>query len=851
MSTKVRASVIFVRSSEVVEAPKESLTSDDVGSKAFGLLSLPLEWTPPFFCIEDGVTPNIKDLLRAASLAGIGEHDPLYVRSSGTKEGIDERGSLCSEEARLADVPGVLASLRKAAPLVEAAKSQKVHFLVQRRVRTQAKGHLSNERRIAKNARDWIAEIEPSLGNSAESGAVAYRRWRTGVDTGEALNCHLRANIYRVLRQVAAWAGNERLHLEWVWDGEKIWIVQCEPAESLTGASPHDLAKKYRVPSVDLDKLQCFRKASNEDFSLYGKLKNASIYLDLGYSMPTFYVLNDPVVLDAVLSSGTLSANLESDLQVLCSAPLVLRTDGTKIPEEKRQMLPRSDELRSVEEAKSWLLEVLTKKLSGIDVIDAGLVLIGHHFLPAVSSAWCLAYPDRRRVRIESLWGIPEGLYYYAHDVFDVDVASLGFGRAPPDHVRIVGERTRYKDKFIAPDPGGNWVIHTLGHPNDWNSSIPRKSWVLEIAHTSRLIAANAQKPVVVMWFIGLVDRDEKDQVLPWYHEPWTAVQEDSVPSDISKSKKSRDIRTIRTSTDLETLIAKGLTASTRIAVEPEETGIVRDQDFIERLSSVAKQNGYVVELRGGLLSHVYYTLKRNGVEVVCIDAYALEDETLEFNKLVRDSIPGKIEAHGESAEVAKLEGEALLIALKNKLVEEALEVADARSTEAICEEIADVLEVLRALEETLGLTASEIEEIRSSKRSKRGGFSEGVMLLKTHLSTPTSGQLVSQSERPVLRDELDLPPFEHGVNVDKRIQRSDSERLLTFSVPIYTNKEFKLQRNAFDLNTPLGESHPMMVEASIKRTGAEYRVRFRLENAPLQLGLGLKTDDPSDGDRD
>lgn len=840
-----RSSLYVVGASQDRECAVESLTPEQIGVKAYGLLPLPVEWVPAFFCIEDGVFPDEGRLVKAALSAGIDVKEPLYIRSSGTKEGIDERGALCSEEARIETIVDVLRKLQKTAEIEEARTFQKVHFIIQRKVRTQAKGHLSNERRIAKKSRDWVAEIEPGSGHLAESGPVAVRRWRTGEDEIGPLACDLRANLYRVLRGVAAWAENQRLHLEWVWDGLRIWVVQCEEAKDLHGVVPGDLAKQYASKVGDLSGLRCFREVSAQDFSNYGKLRNAKIYRELGYSMPPFYILNDQNVIEGLVLRSEITEDLEHDLKLFCKAPLVLRTDGTGIPLEKRQMLPRSDELRSSEEAESWLLKMLPERLSEINVESAGLALIGHHFLPAVSSAWCLAYPDRRRVRIESLWGIPEGLYYYPHDVFDVDVATVDESKNPSDSVRIVGTRERYKEKFIAPDASGRWVIHSVASPHDWGSSAGKTAWVKEIAHTSRRIALAAEQPVVVMWFIDLVGQSQVDQVLPWYHEPWTPVQEAGVSSEISRATKPGETRTIKTSADLDELIANGAGRATRIAIEPVETGIVRDQKFIEQLSAVAKRNDYIVELRGGLLSHVYYTLKRGGIDVVCVDAFATDDETIEFNKLVRDRIPEKIEAHGESAEVAKLEGEALLVALKNKLVEEAFEVMDAKSTEAISEEIADVVEVLYALEDALGLARSEVEELREAKKEKRGGFREGVMLLKTRLFTPTSDQLVPEHKAGALiRDVRSLPAFDSGVNIDKRSQGGDPERLLTFSMPAHA-REFKLARQTFDLPTQLGHGHPMRFEVLLQRSGAEQRVRFKLTNSAYQMDLFPTVSEP------
>ena len=98
------------------------------------------------------------------------------------------------------------------------------------------------------------------------------------------------------------------------------------------------------------------------------------------------------------------------------------------------------------------------------------------------------------------------------------------------------------------------------------------------------------------------------------------------------------------------------------------------------------------------------------------------------FNKLVRDHIPAIIEASGRKAITRTLRGMELIDALAEKLNEEVTEFQRSRSTE----ELADILEVVRALGEHLGVTADELEAVREKKAVERGGFSEGVFLVET-----------------------------------------------------------------------------------------------------------------------
>ena len=136
------------------------------------------------------------------------------------------------------------------------------------------------------------------------------------------------------------------------------------------------------------------------------------------------------------------------------------------------------------------------------------MCLIAHHFIPSVAAAWARAEPEGSLVRIESLWGLPEGLYWHAHDTFEVDTAN--------DY--SIRKRLRFKGTFIAPVENGQWVQHQTSAPFDWGRSIVQKEWLQEIAATTKLVAEHDKHPVAVMWFIDNDQRATPHHVLPWYH---------------------------------------------------------------------------------------------------------------------------------------------------------------------------------------------------------------------------------------------------------------------------------------------------------------------------------------------
>jgi predicted house-cleaning noncanonical NTP pyrophosphatase (MazG superfamily) len=98
------------------------------------------------------------------------------------------------------------------------------------------------------------------------------------------------------------------------------------------------------------------------------------------------------------------------------------------------------------------------------------------------------------------------------------------------------------------------------------------------------------------------------------------------------------------------------------------------------------------------------------------------------YNKLVRDRIPEIIQAHGDRAVTHILDGESYRTALLAKLMEEAREAQDA-SADELPEELADVLEVLRALTSSLGMTWEQILALTTDKCTERGAFEERLFL--------------------------------------------------------------------------------------------------------------------------
>ena len=97
----------------------------------------------------------------------------------------------------------------------------------------------------------------------------------------------------------------------------------------------------------------------------------------------------------------------------------------------------------------------------------------------------------------------------------------------------------------------------------------------------------------------------------------------------------------------------------------------------------------------------------------------------IKYDKLVRDRIPEIIEASGRKCVCGILSDEDYIIRLDEKLNEELAEYQESKSME----ELADLLEVIRAVAVARGSSMEEVEAIRRDKAAKRGGFEKKILL--------------------------------------------------------------------------------------------------------------------------
>lgn len=96
------------------------------------------------------------------------------------------------------------------------------------------------------------------------------------------------------------------------------------------------------------------------------------------------------------------------------------------------------------------------------------------------------------------------------------------------------------------------------------------------------------------------------------------------------------------------------------------------------------------------------------------------------LNKLIRDRAPEFFGTKGHMLTYHTLAPQERQDATRNKLLEETKEVLEAQTCLERTEELADLLEVMKALAQEWGLSWSQVEEARAQKALSHGAFDQG-----------------------------------------------------------------------------------------------------------------------------
>jgi predicted house-cleaning noncanonical NTP pyrophosphatase (MazG superfamily) len=731
-------------------------------------------------------------------------------------------------------------------------RNEEIPLLIQKRCYPEnAKGHLSNERRCYEENRDWIGEIDSTGSGASSYFKINLRRWRERLPekAADTLTCPLSIHVSEVLKIPADWAyrAGARIHFEWVWDGRSVYLVQADEELSWDGHDPKEEHESRKYNQIVFTP-KCLKRVSESDAERYGKIRNVFVYLQLNLPTAPLYILDDTNVIYE-LSRGTVPDSLRSDISDLVGGSLVIRTDIATSNLEERQFLARSQELKDVTTALNWIINqsknlVKSKQQSAF---------IFHNFIPAQSAAFVYADPNVPFVPIESLWGLPEGLYYNSHDKYVVDTSKADIDLVSRDAISkfVVREKCNFKRFFVSTTPSGKWETLRLKPPFDWKGSLSHDDCRI-IAYESRRIAKAEKHPVSIMWFIGVPPSAYKNSAIPWYHEEFDITK--SRPSLATKTKtpfdKSYLIQNAKDVEDLKIGMKVGRPGD-RIRVRPTEEALLRDKFTLKIIGELARDKGAIIVLEGAVLSHAYYQLAQTGAIVEVVHPFIGFEERHAFNKLVRDRVPEIIQERGESITTALLDSEALVRALREKLVEEAYELLDAKDMESVKSEIADVREVIDALVNKLNVNEDDIEKEQAQKREQRGGFAKGIVLVETENAPPTSKPLPNVEShlsglQPVGNDTKVMGEAEFRARTEITERRTD-RRVAPGQVEIKANVTVPVTRSSLWSAETAEERiegvNGKIISGRIKgqRVGSQwnYEVSVWIDDTQLELPLG------------
>ncbi|MGB7415700.1 MAG: hypothetical protein WA902_15955, partial [Thermosynechococcaceae cyanobacterium] len=503
----------------------ESIDADyhQIGQKAVGLTSIPKSWVPkwlsiPFATCEAVLSGRVQwiDISTLVVRAFSGTTN-LIVRSSSSTESLDARGSLDSKVCpcdanQLAQVlhdvslqqgnafssPDNASTIPVCAPIVQVYLSESIL------------GHLSNEYRHAQRNVDFLYEVEQrpdSLSHIEIANPQSFRLDRPVQLINTQRRIYLSNSntaIKSGLRSVGRWiASNElRAHVEWLVHRNEMYVVQFDIDQLPPRIKPMSQCPQI-AHSPLVKNLQCFSCLRPE--GKYADLrKTRSHYLlgKVGAFVPPIYIFERICDFDW---SRQLPSSISEDLKVLCElSPLIVRfdvprtrTDWTNLP----TIGPSSD----AEDIGQKICDAIQKlQIRGITLQE--ITLVAHHFIAAKASAWSEARPDSEKVRIDAVWGLPDGLQTFAHDSYIWDLKQ-----------EILKPDERYKDRFLDVEIDGKWTTRRA-YPKLAREGCCETASIIEISQITANIASLCDGPVRIMWFLDVISgADGKSiQSMPW-----------------------------------------------------------------------------------------------------------------------------------------------------------------------------------------------------------------------------------------------------------------------------------------------------------------------------------------------
>jgi predicted house-cleaning noncanonical NTP pyrophosphatase (MazG superfamily) len=541
------------------------------------------------------------------------------------------------------------------------------------------------------------------------------------------------------MRSVGLWINETvgpRAHIEWFVSRKNFWVAQIdlEWPELDEGINPLDSSESSTEHRPTPAAARVFSAHQIGVSTPWKKLKNLEEFDFAENNSPRLYLATAREVQNSV---GVGDTALADEINLLTAGRAVIRME-VHSSRVKPFNLPRTDTVDGYAAVK-WLKERIEEYRPLVDN-DEEIAFILHAFLPAKAGVWAYADPGQPIAFVDALWGLPDGLQVLPHDAYQVDVRQK----------KVSAQKIRFKPRFLTETSDGTWKYVNVLRAKSRSSTLSDKD-AIEIGVRTAAIAEKLQQRAQIMWFSGVEPQYSVGRNLPWFRARETV---DPAPRQSAKFPSFR----ISRHRDLDSVPLTPVA----LLLDPEAE-LIRDDTFLDAVIAKALERRLPVEIQGSTLSHTYYRLFSAGVAVnpPKFGDYSRSRKRRVFVKLVRDKIPEQIKKGGEIVVEARLPKSDISFALLGKLIEEIREFQIAKNSPEAIEEMADIVEVLRAISTEFEIGWDDIEASRIRKRKMRGGFDERRVLLETSLSKPDL-----QEEQ--LR-EISLQDFEQPHTIGER----------------------------------------------------------------------------------
>jgi len=702
----------------------KKLNVDFIGGKAMGLFNIPKKWTHPFLVFTKSFydswlkNPDVKYLINNFSkidrdvflffLSNIVTNDSqIFIRSNSPFEDISIRGKYQS----IVVSNSVDLISEKIFTLLNSASSDSMFLILQECISPGLPGHMSNERRISENKNRWMVEI---IDHQNQEFIISKSLFFE-----DYLIAKKEKDIFSALRKVGSSLNSisnngDRYHCEWVWDSNKVWIVQVDKSrkkERLNSATIKIEEKGKLVPvKKKFEVLTHFTNANTENWK---KLRSPTKFVKVNLPLSDVYLLKGE---DWNNKNQEIQKNIKKDLELMISEhPIVIRCDIAKNVERDDLLLPTSGSLDNIDDIFSFLNKVSLKFSKNGLKLSKWTFLISYLF-SAKASALVHAFPNAQRIQIDALWGYPDGLLYYPHDTWYYYPES-----------NKTKQNKNFKSVCLFPDDKG-WKPYKIEEPYDWNSVLKKKE-VITLGRWALNLANLIGKEIQLMAFAKLEDNNAINGCLPWHY---TVLPIKQYSNSLRTLPDSSSIRTIDSWSNLMSLKSNINSDKLKGLLIMPSFDLLRDDDFLTECAKYAFENNLPLYFQGSLLGHAYYIMTKTGANVIPIAKSEPRENKITYNKLVRDKIPIIIKEAGGLARIRRLSKEEAIKLLSQKVIEEAFEIWNSKHSKELLNEIADISEVLDSLVKFSEFNDQDLEKIKNKKIKKRGGFEDLIFLEET-----------------------------------------------------------------------------------------------------------------------